>query len=194
VIQTPRVLLALRSLCHDWSQSFCLLTNGDQLDNRTHLYLPAIEQAFSPIAIVMSTTSTITIRSHSSQSHSPKNNSQGRPTCKVKVIERYKQPPTRLATSRGRKPATKDTSTSQATLREVNPNLTKAPVTARHKVLKFVSQSNGEADCEVCLCASTFIYLIITLPGISKYHSSGLQLYILQNRRLPCKTKVNIFQ
>ncbi|KAG1794793.1 uncharacterized protein HD556DRAFT_1307805 [Suillus plorans] len=97
----------------------------------------------------MSTTSTITIRSHSSQSHSPKNNSQGRPTCKVKVIERYKQPPTRLATSWGRKPATKDTSTSQATLREVNPNLTKAPITARHKVLKFVSQSNGEADCEV---------------------------------------------
>ncbi|KAG1837935.1 hypothetical protein F4604DRAFT_1928507 [Suillus subluteus] len=102
----------------------------------------------------MSTTGTLTIRSHSSQSHSPKprkNNRLGKSTYEVKAIEPYKQPPTSLATRRGRKPTTKDTSTSQldATLREVKPNLTKPPVAGRHKVLRFVSESNRETDCEV---------------------------------------------
>ncbi|KAG1770414.1 hypothetical protein EV702DRAFT_1049392 [Suillus placidus] len=100
----------------------------------------------------MSTTSTITLRSHSSQFHNPKlgkNNSQGRSTCKEKVIEPYKQPSTRLAMSQGRKPATMGTSTSQATLHGADPNLTKPPIVGQHQVLRFVSQSNHETDCKV---------------------------------------------
>ncbi|KAG1817490.1 uncharacterized protein BJ212DRAFT_1480056 [Suillus subaureus] len=102
----------------------------------------------------MSMTGTLTIRSHSSQSHSPKlrkNNRLGKSTYEVKAIEPYKQPPTSLAMRWGRKPATKDTSTPQldATLHKVKPNLTKPPIAGRHKVLRFVSESNCETDCEV---------------------------------------------
>lgn len=142
----------------------------------------------------MSMTDTITIRSHSS-SNSPvlrKNNRQGNSR---KTIEPYKRSSTRpgLAVSQARTPATKDTSSSQATLRGVNSKLSESPIARRHKVLSFVSQSNRETDCKVCTCATIFIYFVIMLSGFSKYHSSRLRLYLLQDRRLPCKTKVNMF-
>jgi hypothetical protein len=140
-------------------------------------------------------TDTITIRSHSS-SNSPvvrKNNRQGNSS--RKTIKPYKRSSTRpgLAAGQARTPATKDTSSSQATLRGVNPKLTEPPIARRHKVLSFVSQSNRETDCKVCTCAPIFIYFVIMLSGISKYHSSRLRLYLLQDRRLPCKTKVTMF-